>query len=460
LLGAGALAALAVPLALAGPSQAATTRTFTVSSTSQLASAAGQAQPGDRIVVANGTYSAPVHFTRSGTAAAPITVVAQNPGKALVTTADVFTLDAAAHLVVQGFTFTKDGGLVVPGSAVGTRITRNTFQGTRSGNWVEVMADDTQVDHNAFLNKANVGNYIEVTGPGASDMAKRVHIDHNYFYNHHYRGGNGGESLRVGRSQRQHASAQAVVEDNLFEKANGDLEAISIKSSDNVIRYNTIVNSTGTLTLRHGWGNTVEGNILTGGSTGIRIFGNNHTVINNVVQGTSTSSRTPIEVGGGEIRDDTRSTTDHEAADHCLIAFNTVVAKGGDLITFGSGKRYGPTDDTLANNILVGTATLVHPGRSSNLHWQGNIVNGAAAGAIPTGGYRAVNPQLIRGPGGLYRLTAGSPATGAAAGSYPQVALDIDRQTRTGAKDVGADEYATSTPAHPLTSAEVGPKAP
>ena len=39
--------------------------------------------------------------------------------------------------------------------------------------------------------------------------------------------------------------------------------------------------------------------------------------------------------------------------------------------------------------------------------------------------------------------------------------LDMDGQTRTGAKDTGADEFGAAGPQHrPLTAADVGPKAP
>src|SRR5439155_445600 len=71
----------------------------------------------------------------------------------------------------------------------------------------------------------------------------------------------------------------------------------------------------------------------------------------------------------------------------------------------------------------------------------GNIVWAGTAGDMPASGYRAVDPRLVRDADGLYRITAGSPAVDAATGSYPQAALDLDLQPRTGAKDVGADEY-------------------
>jgi hypothetical protein len=72
-----------------------------------------------------------------------------------------------------------------------------------------------------------------------------------------------------------------------------------------------------------------------------------------------------------------------------------------------------------------------------------------------------VNPNLVQGPGGLNRLGASSPAIDAAAGTYPQVTDDMDVTPRTGTKDVGADEYATTGPTRrPLTPADVGPSAP
>ena len=52
------------------------------------------------------------------------------------------------------------------------------------------------------------------------------------------------------------------------------------------------------------------------------------------------------------------------------------------------------------------------------------------------------------------------PAVDAAKGVFPKITKDMDGQPRIGAKDVGADEVYAGTPAHPLTRAQVGPKAP
>jgi poly(beta-D-mannuronate) lyase len=459
LLAGAVAAAVALPVALAWPSFAGTAaQVRAVSSTSALASAVAAANPGDRILVADGVYTGSVKVTRSGTATAPITIAARNLGAARLTRPDAIALAAVSHVVIEGFTFTDQGALDIPATAAAIRVTRNTFASNKSGAFLSVSADDTEVDRNAFLNKSTAGVYLQVNGPGAHDMAQRVHIHHNYFYNHHFGGVNGGESIRLGLSGRQHGSAKAIVEYNLFEKANGDSEALSVKSSDNIVRYNTFLNSRGTLSLRHGWGTRVEGNFIIGGNSGIRFFGNNHTIINNVVQD---SAGQALEIGGGEIRDDTASTTAHEAADHCFVGFNTLQSTRSGMVKYGSGKPFPPSDITVVDNILVGTGTLVNAGRSTGLKYLGNLIWGGSSAGMPAGTYRIANPQLVRGTGTVLRLSAGSPAIDAAVGSFAQVDLDMDGVARTGAKDVGADELAASGPQHrPLNAADVGPKAP
>jgi hypothetical protein len=433
-----------------------TTTTFAVSSTTQLSTALAHAQPGDRVEVAPGDYSTTlVRVARSGTAQAPITIAAAGPVR--FTGTGGLDLAGASHVVVQGFVFDNAAGLTVPGDALANRVTRNVFQGNPSGASLTVKADDTEVDHNTFQNRTSEGVYLQVVGPGSKDMAQRVHVHHNYFFNHQFKGDNGGESIRFGLSGRQHAVANGLIEYNLFNKADGDSEAISVKSSNNTLRYNTIINSRGTLSLRHGWNTLVEGNILIGKTTGIRFFGNNHVIINNIVQDTT---GTAMEVGGGEVRDDTTSGTNHEAADHGLVAFNTLSGTG-NLLWFNSSKPFPPSDTTVANNILLGHgSTAAGKGTGGSSHFTTNILFGAPAGSLPSGAYRTIDPRLVADAHALLRPTSGSPAIGAATGSFPQVAQDIDQQTRPTPKDTGADQYDAATPARPLTTADVGTTAP
>ncbi len=457
--GAAAAVVVAVPVTIAWPSQAATK---VVTSISALQSAVSSAAPGDVIQLADGSYStsSTINLSKAGTASAPITIQAEHVGGATITGSGGFTISASAsYVVLSGFKITGSRGLTIPVGATHVQITRNVFQMAGSVKyWLQVSGDDAQIDHNTFQHKSTAGNFIEVVGPGSSGMAQRTWIHHNYFLDQSFTGSNGGESIRVGLSGRQHSSAHAIVEYNLFEKCNGDLEVISVKSSDDIIRYNTLRNSKGTITLRHGWGSVVEGNFLLGNSTGIRMFGNNHTVINNVIQ---SSTGQALEVGGGEVRDDTTSGTNHEAVDHALVAFNTFVSDKSSPIQVGDGgKAYQPTDVTIADNIISGSGSAVSLKGGSGLKYQGNMLGGVSGGAMPSSGYRTANPQLTLDSAGLYRLSSGSPAIDAALGTFGQVTLDMDGQSRGGTFDVGADEYGATGPLHePLTTADVGPGA-
>jgi poly(beta-D-mannuronate) lyase len=180
-------------------------------------------------------------------------------------------------------------------------------------------------------------------------------------------------------------------------------------------------------------------------------------VVNNVVQNTSGQA---VEIGGGEIKDDTDNTTSHEASDRILFAFNTLVNNRSPQIKVGGGKKYAPDSITFANNLIQGSGSAATVSHGTNLKWAGIVGWNISRGAIPAAGFRSVNPALVQDAGGLWRLSAGSPVIDAATGSYPQVTEDLDVQQRTGPKDVGADEYAAGPVRPPLTVADVGPTAP
>jgi parallel beta-helix repeat protein len=348
----------------------------------------------------------------------------------------------------------------VPAGSQHVRLTRNVVQLTSSsGNWVTVTGNDVEVDHNTFQNKSTEGVFLQISGHGDSAMAQRTRVHHNYFHDHTFSGDNGGESIRLGYSYRQLSSANATIEYNLFERANGDSEAISVKSSDNTVRYNTIRDSRGSIVLRHGNRNLVEGNLMLGNTAGIRFYDNDHVIINNVIQGGTGQ----IIAGSGDVADDTTGSTAHARPDRVLVVFNTVMSSINPLLQVGQGTdRLGPNQCTFADNIFVGggSGALLDIDEGTGLTWQGNIVWAGTGGNAPSAGYRSVNPALSTDAGGLRRLSAGSPAIDAAVGSYPQVGKDMDLQTRSGAKDVGADEYSTSgTQRRPLAASDVGPNA-
>jgi hypothetical protein len=446
-----------VPLVVAAlvvvPGPTASAAQVRVTSLSALQSAMDKANPGDTIVLADGTYSAGSTLTirRSGTASAPVTVAAEHTGLATITGSKTFAFaSGVSNVVLRGFKFRNGATLSVPAGASHNRLTRNDFQLTTGGNWVTVSGDDTVVDRNVFQNRTTQGVFLQVLGPSGG-MAQHVHVHHNYFSNHQFTGTNGGESIRVGLSDRQSYSAYALIENNLFEKADGDSEAISVKSSDDVVRYNTIRDSRGYIVLRHGNRSLVEGNVLFG--SGIRFHGNDHKVVGNYV---ANSGDRAIVFGSGEEADSGPTSKLHDRPDRVTVAYNTVL--GSSSVIDGDGGAYLPKDCVVADNIVKGTSgPLVTLPGGSVVKYEGNITWGGSAG-MPS---RSVDPKLVKDAAGLYRLSPASPAIDTGVGSYPSAAKDFDLQTRMGTFDVGADEYfASGTTRVPLTRSDVGPSAP
>ncbi|GAA5028944.1 polysaccharide lyase 6 family protein [Actinopolymorpha pittospori] len=435
--------------------------TVSVDSLAALQGAIDVASPGTRIVVRAGTYDVtePIRIAgRSGAPGAPIVVAAERVGAVELTGAAGFTVTNSSYVVLRGFRLTHRSTLRIPADSSHIRVTRNHFElpAADGDHWLNVDGNDVEVDHNTFANRANLGVYLSISGPDG-DVAKRTWIHHNYFFHHTYGGDNGGEPIRLGLSSKQSYSAYAVVENNLFDQVNGDPEAISVKSSDNIIRSNTVVDSVGSIVLRHGNRNRVEGNFLLGGRSGIRFYGNDHQIVNNVVSGSAGSG---IVIGSGSVVDDTAS-TGNDRPDRVTVAFNTLV--GNAVSITGEGNRpLEPHDCVVANNIVSGSGTqlVTMPRGEVGFRWEGNILHGAPAGDIPVTGFTIADPLLSTEGDGVPRLTPASPAVNAAVGSFPTVRRDLDRIPRVGAKDVGADELTWFGRRQvPLTPNDVGPLA-
>ena len=412
-----------------------------------LQAAINSARSGQRIVLADGVHRAdrPIKITKSR-----ITIAARHTGRA-VFDAGGFEFGAVRGVTVEGFVFSGTSTLSVPAEAAGSRVTRTTFNGDKDGASLTVSADDVEVDHNTFSNRTNEGVYLQITGPDGK-IAQRTKVHHNHFYNHSFSGDNGGESIRLGYSYKQQLSAYAVIENNLFEKANGDPEAISVKSSDNTIRFNTIRDSKGYIVLRHGNRTTVEGNLLFG--SGVRFHGNDHKVFNNYVENTGDRA---IVFGKGSEADSGPTSKEHDRPDRVTVAFNTLVGTGA-VVDSDTG-TYAPKDCVFANNVIKGSSSkFIDMMSGSTVKYEGNIIWGGTAGI--SSGYRSVDPKLVRDSHGLLRLSSGSPAIEGSAGTYSYVTKDFDSQSRVSKPDVGADEYSSTASRKPLTASDVGVSAP
>jgi hypothetical protein len=457
-------------------------RTVNVSSVSAMQTAINNAIPGDHIVLANGSYtlsSSVAVSGENGTAANPIVIRAASVSGVTLGGTGSFNVTGSSRIIIQGFRFTGNTG---SGGASGlnikdsnfVRVTRNYFQMSDSGKaywtFVSGSGDDHRIDHNEYAIKPSEGCFIVVYGTTSPyNMSLRVRIDRNYFHHQTFAGANGGEAIRFGDSNRQNVDAFGVIENNLFESNTGDVEVISVKSSSNQIRYNTLRDNVGSIVLRHGDDNTVEGNFLLDGQNGVRFYGDNHRIINNYFSGDDGSGvRSTLGIGNGNIADAPNGNTGYDQPNNAVVAFNTFVGNTTNVVFGLEGSSSFPASGTVfVNNILQGdSGTLVSSssGTPTNTVWQGNILWGSASsGIIPSSGYTRVNPLLSLGLYNVYRIASNSPAINAAvnSGNYAYVTTDADGQSRVEPKDVGADEYSTASIVRfPLSASDVGPNAP
>jgi len=170
--------------------------------------------------------------------------------------------------------------------------------------WIEMYGKNNRFDHNYLVGKRNRGVTLAVRLPREEDRENNHRIDHNHFGYHPTLGSNGGETLRVGTSHFSMSNSKTVVEDNFFERCNGELEIISSKSCQNTFRNNSFFECQGTVTMRHGNETLVDNNYFFGNGKpntgGIRIINEKQTVVNNYLEGlTGTRFRSAFAIMNG-----------------------------------------------------------------------------------------------------------------------------------------------------------------
>jgi hypothetical protein len=121
----------------------------------------------------------------------------------------------------------------------------------------------------------------------------------------------------------------------------------------------------------------------------------------------------------------------------------------------------GSSNTIVANNIFQGGGSMATISSSTPYTgtWSGNLRwQTSSAGNMPASGYTNVNPLLAADASGILHLQPGSPAIGAAKGTYPFVLTDMDGQSRDGNPDIGADEFSSAPiTARILSTNDVGP---
>jgi len=490
----------------------------TVSTAAQFKEALAAMNPGDTVLVLDGTYNlGGLKVTQGGSALKPIVVKSKNLYGAKITGPTYFNLSYQSYVTYEGFDINVDAGSTIfkMEGCSHVRITRNwlrmpTTSDTQTSKWITIgdlwsseicNSHENRFDHNLFDGKFDQGAWLVIDGSHGTVPAISQHdrIDHNIFRNNTPRVTNEKETIRIGVSDLCKLDAYTVVENNLFEDCDGDPEIVSLKSCKDTVRYNTFRRCVGTVSLRQGNNSVVEGNFFFGenkttlfgtetiGCGGVRVYGMNHKIINNYFEGlTGDKWDAACTITNGDVTNTSTSNSSHFLAENTVFAFNTLVNNKSNIeVGFNNNGAYGlaPKNNIIANNLVIGTVNpfikYYSTASLAGLGFQNNLMYPTESATLGLTGttdaqIRIVDPQLTpsscrasgqncdqRTKHEVYKLTSGSPAINASIG-YESVTRDFEGQPAIGIRDIGADEYSGAVQIinAPLDEQMVGPTAP
>lgn len=390
----------------------------------QFEKAVAEAGPGDVIKLANGTWNDfEILLRGKGAEGKPITLTAEEKGKVIISGRSNLRM-AGEYLVVSGLVF-KNG--YTPTSEVisfrrnkedlayHSRVTEVVIDGfnnperTETDYWVVMYGKHNRFDHNHIAGKKNNGVTMAVKLNSEASQENHHQIDHNYFGPRPNLGSNGGETLRIGTSHYSLTNSFTTVENNFFERCSGEVEIISNKSGNAVIRGNVFLESRGTLTLRHGNDNLVENNVFFGNGVdhtgGIRLINKRQTIRNNYMQGlTGHRFASALTIMNGV--PDSPINRYHQVEDS-VIENNTVIDSAHIEMAAGSDAERSavPKSTVFRNNLIYnhgGTSVITVHDDISGIEFEGNVLNGVEKPAIERGfSSRAIELEEL--PTGLMR---------------------------------------------------------
>lgn len=263
------------------------------------------ASPGDTLFIESGTFEdVSLDLYAKGTKDLPIYVLAKTPGELILKGGSSLNL-SGEHYVISGIHF--DGGYSEDGAVIsfrakdgnslakGVRVTQCAISNysnpdrISSDHWIEVFGRENRFDHNYIGTKFNLGATMVMRLADSVSTDNRNSIDSNYFAPKPRLGSNGGETLRIGSSAHSLKKGGAIVVANYFDRCSGEVEVLSIKSSDNAVTDNVFFECSGVLALRHGNRNKIFRNKFFGNDKsetgGLRVINAGHSIRDNYFQG-------------------------------------------------------------------------------------------------------------------------------------------------------------------------------
>ncbi|MEL7425259.1 MAG: chondroitinase-B domain-containing protein [Bacteroidota bacterium] len=427
---------------------------YEVTSQAEFNAAQDQANTGDTIVWAQGTYSnIRMDIDKDG-----LIVTAEPYGTVLFKGVSRAVINAD-HTTFSGFQYL--GGFIgnldvirVYGSDV--LITHVNIQNYTSFKYLRVYEASrrTTISYCNFENRINLDdqNILSIL---VDDEPGYHKIQHCSFKNFEGIGLDEGiEPIRIGVSSQGDLDSRTLVEYCYFTRCNGDGEIISHKSRQNVYRYNTFENNpVAELVLRHGDEGIVYGNFFLNNMGGIRVReGSHHFIYNNYFEGLDRRVIYLMNDGADPLN-------------NIHIYHNTIV--NSEEVRLGGPGSNPPTNVTIANNIFTNPIERLFQDDTGNETWIGNLSLGTLGIDLPSEGLSNTDPALAENTEGYFQLAANSPAIASATDGYPavplfpgmdydnEIMLDLMKEARPvsiAERAIGASEFSSTIQVQPYAS--------
>lgn len=314
-------------------------------------------KPGDKILLNDGTINnLSVNINTKGQLLNRITIKAKNPGKVILT-GKVSIVMSGSYTTLANIVF-KDGGkedaITIKGN--GNRLTGCDISLNKTnGPVIMVYPKNNRIDHCNIHDFTKDDRWIQKDPNSTSE--DYILIDHNIIKNRKKgSAGNGYETIQL-RNEDNKIQSKSIIYQNMFEKCDGEIEMISIKSSNNIVANNTVVTTKATITLRSGFNNYIVNNKFlqngTDDSGGLRVTGENHIIKSNLFK----------EINGGDtnncaicVINKTSSSASYQQVKNLKVLNNIFLNNDCDIGLGISKGKLPPIDIEFSNNIFYKTS--------------------------------------------------------------------------------------------------------
>jgi hypothetical protein len=323
----------------------------------QLTRALASARPGDRIVVEPGTYAdAAIDLAQGGGAGRPVIIDGNNA--VTFTGATRIQVGGTGHVVLRGFTFRDVGSEAVTVTAPHVRITESNFVNCGDAKKpqaecviVRLGGTNAEIDFNSFVGSHSMSIKIRAGSDNDRNQPTYAFIHHNVFRDIIRQSNNGQEPIQIAgpNGGGTNAELHARIEHNLFYRAEGDREAVSIKTPGTTLRWNVFRDMDAAPNIRGSRNAVVAYNLLIR-TRPIRINGSDHRVEGNTI----------LCPGAGVAFIVSHGSPGYETAVNTVIRNNVVATKRVGIL-FGAQTQ--PLETMAHGNKIAGNMFLLPKNR-------------------------------------------------------------------------------------------------